>query len=58
MRALASPERRKHLADHRRKAQRRRLKVVAAPRGMVEEPLEAPPEVQGLLRLLGRGKEV
>ena len=58
MRALASPERRKHLADHRRKAQRRRLKVVAARRGMVEEPPEASAEVQSLRRLLGRGKQV
>src|SRR6187431_1707969 len=43
MGALASPERGKNLADDRRQAQRGRLKVVAARRGMVEEPVEAPP---------------
>ena len=58
MRALAPPERGKDLADDRREAQRRRLKVVAARRGMVEEPLEASAEVQSLRRLLGRGKQV
>ena len=58
MRALAPPERRKDLADDWRETQRRRLKVVAARSGMVEEPLEAPAEAQGLRRLLGRGEEV
>ena len=58
MRAPASPERRKDLADDWCQAQCRKLKVVAARRGMVEEPLEAPPEVQSLWRLLGRGEQV
>ena len=58
MRALAPPERGKDLADDRREAQRGGLKIVAARRGMVEEPLEASAEVQGLRRLLGRGEEV
>ena len=59
MRTLAPPERGKDLADDRREAQRRRLKVVAARRGMVEEPPEASAEVQKLRRsLLGRGKQV
>lgn len=58
MRALASPKRGKDLADHRSQAQRRRLKVVAARHGMVEQPPEAPPEVQDFRRLLGRSEQV